>query len=70
MSERELSKYVDPTTIVRRQHLNVANPLWQGVSNIEDEYANVSNEERFTAELHGADDITRQYYLSLRGGFY
>jgi hypothetical protein len=70
LSERELSKYIDPTTIVRRQHLNVANPLWQGDSNLEDEYANISKKERFTALLHGADDITRGYYHSLRDEFY
>ena len=69
-SEKELSKYVDPATIIRRQHLNVANPLWQGVSNIEDEYANISKKERFTQLIHGADDITRQYYHSLRDEFY
>ena len=70
LSERELSKYIDPTTTVRRQHLNVANPLWQGDSNLEDEYANVSKRERFTTLLHGADDITRQYYHSLRDEFF
>lgn len=70
LSEKELSKYVDPATIVRRQHLNVANPLWQGVSNIEDEYANISKKERFTQLIHGADDITRQYYHCLRDEFF
>jgi hypothetical protein len=70
LPERELSKYMDPITIVKRQHLNVANPLWQGVSTLEDEYANLSKKERFTALQHGADDIARQYYHSLRDEFY
>lgn len=30
LPEHELKKYMDPTTIVKRQHLNVANPLLRG----------------------------------------
>ena len=55
---------------LKQQHLNVVNPLWQGVSNLDDDYANLSKMERFTALLHRADDTTRQYYHSLRGEFY
>ena len=42
----------------------------QGVSNLDDDYAILSKKERFTALLHRADDITRQYYHSLRGDVY
>lgn len=41
-----------------------------GVSNLDDDYANLSKKERFIALLHRADDITRQYYHSLREEFY
>ena len=55
---------------LKQHHLNVANPLWQGVSNLDDDYTPLSKKERFTALLHRADDITRQYYHSLREEFY
>ncbi|RDL38571.1 Uncharacterized protein BP5553_02911 [Venustampulla echinocandica] len=70
LPKRELEKYLNPTTIIGRQHLNVFNPLWQGVSNLDDVFPNLSRKERFTTLLHGADDITRSYYYSLRDEFF
>ena len=59
-----------PTTIIGRQHLNIFNPLWQGVLNLDDVFHNLSRKERFTTLLHGADDITRSYYYALRDEFF
>jgi hypothetical protein len=70
LPKRELEKYMNPTTIIGRQGLNVFNPLWQGVSNLDDVFPNLSSKERFTTLLHGADDITRSYYYSLRDEFF
>ena len=70
LPKRELEKYINPTTIIGRQHLNVFNPLWQGVSNLDDVFPNLSRKERFTTLLHGADEITRSYYCSLRDEFF
>ena len=70
LPKRELEKYINPTTIIGRQHLNVFNPLWQGVSSLEDVFPNLSRKERFTTLLHGADEITRSYYYSLRDEFF
>ncbi|KIN01660.1 hypothetical protein OIDMADRAFT_53186 [Oidiodendron maius Zn] len=59
LPKRELEKCINPTTIIGRQHLNVFNPLWQGVSNLDDVFPNLSRKERFTALLHGADEMER-----------
>lgn len=70
LPKRELEKYISPITIIGRQHLNVFNPLWQGVCNLDDVFPNLSRKERFTTLLHEADDTTRSYYRSLRDGFF
>jgi len=74
LPERELCKYMDPAIIVGRQHLNVANPLWQGAgagaSDLEDKFADLSKKARFEMLLHQADNTTRLYYRSLRAEFF
>jgi len=70
LSECELGKYMDPTTMVRRRHLNVANPLWQTFTTAEDELVGASNSERFKVLLQEADELTCEYYRSLQAEFF
>lgn len=70
LPRNELIRYIASTTVLRRQHLNIANPLWQNTVKIESDFHNMSRKEVFYSLIKGADETTRQYYDALRKDFF